>query len=517
MKMFHYPTRLHKNASNIQESVSPLTMLLLCALILNSCGAGTASTDTTAATDTVETTVPIDPATVCDLPEMDWGGEEFHVMGFENTTNTQFSTFEVWVESENGEVVNDAIYRRNVAIEDRYNVKIVETKVSTPSDNNASIKEMRQLALAGDDLYDLSYVGSEIIGTAAREGLFYDLNEQDYIDFTKEWWNPEVNARMEVEGRLFFTNSDFTLRDKNRAYILAFNKRLVDEYKLDDYFDAVRKGTWTLDMMKEGCVAVANDVNGNGEVDPDDSFGITMDSYNGGWALATGGGVQTLANKDGSYEIVINNEHTIDVLDKVLSITAVDYLGSACDEWNCKDIPETWSSFWSFSSQTFYQGRALFATVFPHSLSGMSAKCVDDYGILPFPKYDESQENYINLADRYAMLVGIPSTTATPEFSAFMLEALSAEAHNTSLPAYIEVSCKTKYTYDENSAEMLDLIFGNLYYETSMIYGISGLKTIVYDVMKAKTNNFATKYASIETSALADLDKLVEDILAVGQ
>ena len=517
MKMFH-STQNAKNISNFQKSASPLTLLLLCAIILNSCGGSTATTDTTAAdTTAAETTVPIDPATVSDLPDMDWGGEEFHIMGFENTTNTQFSTFEVWVESENGEVVNDAIYRRNVAVEERYNVKIRETKVSTANNNNASINEMRQLALAGDDIYDLSYVGSEIIGTAAREGLFYDLNEQDYLDFTKAWWNPEVNERLEVAGRLFFTNSDFTLRDKNRAYVLAFNKHLVEEYKLDNYFDAVRDGKWTLDMMKKGCVAVANDLNGNGEVNYDDTFGIVMDSFNGGWALATGCGVRTLANKDNSYEIVINNEHTVDVIDKVLSITAVDHLGSACDEWNGKDIPETWSSYWSFSSQTFYQGRALFATVFPHSLVHLSANCVDDYGILPFPKYDEAQENYINLADRYAMLVGIPSTTPTPEFSAFMLEALSAEARTTSLPAYIEVSCKTKYTYDENSAEMLDIIFGNLYYETALIYSISGLKTIVYDAMKAKANNFASSYASIESSAKADLDKLVEDILAVGE
>ena len=45
----------------------------------------------------------------------------------------------------------------------------------------------------------------------------------------------------------------------------------------------------------------------------------------------------------------------------------------------------------------------------------------------------------------------------------------------------------------------------------------SYLKTIGYDAMKAKTNNFASSYASIESSAKADLDKLVEDILAVGE
>ena len=163
----------------------------------------------------------------------------------------------------------------------------------------------------------------------------------------------------------------------------------------------------------------------------------------------------------------------------------------------------------------FYEGRALFSVTFPHSLSGLSANSVDDYGILPFPKYDESQENYTSLVNSYAMLMGIPATTTTPEFSAFMLEALSAEAHTTSLPAYLEISCKTKYTYDEDSANMLDLIFSNLYYDTALIYNISGVNTIINDVLKSKTNNFASMYAAIEGSALANLEKLVEDITAV--
>ncbi|MBE6611362.1 MAG: hypothetical protein E7632_02615 [Ruminococcaceae bacterium] len=484
---------------------------------LAACGGDTGTTDTTASTDPAETTEAIDPAEISDLPDKDWGGEEFHVFGMQNDVNTQFSTFEVAVESENGEVVNDAIFRRNVAIEDRYNVKIVETKHNANTGGDAMVSAIRKYAMAGEDLYDLAFCAIDGIGTLAREGIFYDLNELDYIDFSKAWWNPEVNERMEVEGRLFFTNNDFTLRDKNRAYILNFNKRLVDEYKLPNYFDAVRDGKWTLDMMKEGCMAVANDINSNGEVDTDDVFGITLDSYNGGWALATGGGIQTLKSTDAGYQIVINSERTIDVLDKVLSITAVDYVGSSCDEWNGKKLPETWSSYWSFSGQVFNAGRALFTGCFPHSLSSRSANSIDDYGILPFPKYDEAQDGYINLADRYAMLVGIPSTSATPDFSAFMLEALGAEAYNTSLPAYIEVSCKTKYTYDEDSADMLDIIFGNIYYETALIYGISGLKTIVYDVMKAKENNFSSKYASIESKAFSDMEKMVEDILAVGQ
>ena len=115
------------------------------------------------------------------------------------------------------------------------------------------------------------------------------------------------------------------------------------------------------------------------------------------------------------------------------------------------------------------------------------------------------------------MLMGIPSTTATPEFSAFMLEALSAEAHTTSLPAYLEISCKTKYTYDEQSAEMLDIIFDGIVFDAATAYGISGLGTtgLLYELAKGGTNDFASRYASIEAAAKADLEKLVTDIESI--
>jgi len=490
-----------------------LTLFLLSSLILNSCGGSADTTDTTASSEPIETTTAADPAKVCDLPAKDWGGEEFHVLGYENTQHAQFSNFEIWVESENGEVVNDAIYRRNTAVEDRYNVKIVQTLIPGTDVVSSTLTDMRSLALSGDDLYDLAFCGVSTIGSAAREALFYDLNTMEYLDFSKEWWNPEVNNRLEVQGRLFFTNSDFSLRDKNRAYILAFNKSLMEEYKLPDCFEAVHNGTWTLDMMRENCMAVANDVNGDGQVDYYDMFGLVLDSTNSYSALAISAGVETLANKDGSYELVINDEHTVNVIDKVLSILSEDRVSSACNDWEGETLP--FDSIWSFSGKVFNEGRALYTITFPHGLAGLSANCTDDYGIIPFPKYDEAQKDYTSLVNNYAMLMGIPASTSTPEFSAFMLEALSAESYTTSLPAYIEVSCKTKYTYDEDSAAMLDLIFDNLYYDTAIIYNISGVNTILNDVLKTKKNGFASKYASVEKRALTGLEKLVEDILAV--
>lgn len=110
-----------------------------------------------------------------------------------------------------------------------------------------------------------------------------------------------------------------------------------------------------------------------------------------------------------------------------------------------------------------------------------------------------------------AMLFAIPVTCSDPDFTGFMLEALSAASTDTTLEAYYEVSCKTKYTYDPDSAAMLDITFDGIRYEPAVIYSISGLSDIFTSLGSKQSTAFASTYASIEKSALADLDKLIED------
>ena len=113
------------------------------------------------------------------------------------------------------------------------------------------------------------------------------------------------------------------------------------------------------------------------------------------------------------------------------------------------------------------------------------------------------------------MLMGIPSTTPDPDFSGFMLEALSHASQTTSLPAYYEISCKTKYTYDKDSAEMMDIIFDGIVFEPAMVYNISGINNLLYEMAKGGTNDFASRYASVEAAAKEDIKKLIADFAAI--
>lgn len=443
-----------------------------------------------------------------DLPETDWGGRDFHVLGRVHNTYTQFNNFEVYSAGEDGEVVNDAVFRRNTTLEERYNVVISQELVDYPENT------LPKLVRAGDDTFDLAFCEIGSIGALGEQGIYYNLNDVKYIDFTKPWWNPDVNAAVAIKDKLFYTSSDFSLRDKSRAYIMTYNPDLAANYDLPDLIETVRAGKWTLDVMEEYCRIVSGDVNGDGVMNENDQYGLTMDSYNSFATFMFSAGVRMIENdKNNVPQLVLNSERTVNAVDRVMSLTCDTNIALFCDDF----MGRVAGDHWSVSGDVFNAGRALFGTCFPHSLKNKSEKCDFNFLVAPFPKYDESQEKYLTMADIFVMLFGIPASVQDPDFSGFMLEALSAASTDTTLHAYYEVSCKTKYAYNEASAEMLDLIFDGIVYDEAILFK-SGFG--LYDLFgvtlpKAKKNNFVSEYTKLESKAQKALDKLLEAVDAI--
>lgn len=491
----------------------PLLLALLLSANVISCGsqasAGTSDTDSDVTTEPESTTEPVDPASVLELPDSDFGGREFRVLGNDGDRD-QWDNFEIFSEAENGEVVNDAVFKRNRAVEERYNVKVTQITQSSGDNQDAClVPHIRQTVMAGEDLYDLAFTTISNIGMLPREGLVYDLNDVKNINFSKNWWNQDVNDTLSIDGKLFFTSSNFSLRDKSRAYILVYNKEMAKQNSLDDPISLVRENKWTIDKFSEMVTQVAVDLNGDSKVDDKDQFGIGADSYNAFETFIYGCGVTAIGKDNKDVPIpTLNSDRTVSVIEKVRSFFTLKNVTVIPDQWQGKVDYD----FWAVSSKGFKEGRILFATAFPHSLKAYSAECVNDYGIIPYPKFDEAQDKYYTYADRYCMLFCIPVSCVDPDFSGFMLEALSAEATDTSLKAYYDISCKTKYTYDADSAEMLDLTFAGIQYDLTRIYNINGLNNFLYSLASKKDNTFSSDYAKIESKALADIEKLVEDM-----
>ena len=131
-----------------------------------------------------------------------------------------------------------------------------------------------------------------------------------------------------------------------------------------------------------------------------------------------------------------------------------------------------------------------------------------DFGILPFPKYSEDQEMYLNFMANGTVATCIPVSCdfdyANEEVSA-VIEALASESYRYVSVAFYEAALKSAYNRDDLSSQMIDIICGqhdtvkstltkNFVYEYGSSLG--GMGSIFSTLMQNKNTNFASEYDS---------------------
>ncbi len=121
--------------------------LALAILAASSCGGGSAQTETTTSAETATETTAGEPAYAPTV--YDFGGETLNMFLWETPQG-------LVIESETGDVVNDAIFRRNSKVMDEFNVDIKFTVQPGSGDNYSSwINVVSSSVMAGDGEIDL--------------------------------------------------------------------------------------------------------------------------------------------------------------------------------------------------------------------------------------------------------------------------------------------------------------------------------------------------------------------------
>ena len=95
---------------------------------------------------------------------------------------------------------------------------------------------------------------------------------------TSHGGDQQAVEQLSITDKLYFVCGDILYTDDERTHMLFFNKDLIAENQLDDPYQLVKDGTWTLDRMYEMARAVAVD-NGDGEmnVTTGDTWGFIGD------------------------------------------------------------------------------------------------------------------------------------------------------------------------------------------------------------------------------------------------
>lgn len=398
-----------------------------------------------------------------------------------------------------GDVVEDAVYERNRKVEERLNCDIDYYIAVHNYDKVAA--ETRKVIQSGDSSYDLLIGGQFGLCQLAAEGLFLNALDSEYLDFGQPWWWSDYMEEISIgREKRFFVVGDYFLDMLFGARVLFFNKIIYENYFGDpnDLYAEVLNGNWIMDKMAETVRAAYHDLNGNGQNDEPDQFGyVTYLTYSSVDAFVFATDVKfTTRDEDGLIELNMVSDRAVTLAEKLLDVfyNEGSYIYPAGE-----------------NTAKFIAGQAL---LLGNSALGTTAglrDMTDDFGMVPYPKLDETQEKYGTLIHDTMNLGVFPLTTQKFRMMGAVLEALCAESYRSVIPAYYETALKVKYTRDEVSAQMIDIIHDSIRTDFIFVYyaSLNNAGMIYRTLVTAKSSDFISTYTKLEKGALSALDKLI--------
>ena len=424
----------------------------------------------------------------------DMEGYNFRIM----TRSGNAMRADQYVEEQTGDIISDAVYKRNETVKGLFNIEITNIESSTDNGSDAL-----NTILAGDDQFDIILPHSRIAFQYAIQDALVNFNEVETIDLSKEWWSKDIIDSCNINGHLYVLDGDISTHRLQYAFTMFFNKRIFEDLGLEFPYQMVKDGTWTFDAFAKLVKQGSKDLNGDGVLSQDvDQFGYyTRDWFGPIQILYTGG--QRIYNKDarGIPTITLNTPKTVEIFSKYFDLANSDDVFMRLDK-----IREE-------KEDLFPVGRAMFAD--RGLSSAQSLRSMDDeFGILPFPKFTEDDE-YATVVNGHASLLCMPVTVEDPNKTGTIIEALCAIGSRDVIPAFYDVSLKTKFARDYESEEMIDTIKNSIIYDLGYVSGGS-FQSVGFDLSRLSNPDFASYYAQKESQALNDLSNFLSSYAKLG-
>lgn len=382
-------------------------------------------------------------------------GETFTVLCREDNAWSQFQ-HEIAADEDATELVNEAVYKRNLEVEERFELEELED-YAIPGQWAVCedfINTFKNSILSASGSFDLimSQQAYMALDPSLNE-LYYNFYELPYIkdNLDAPYYYQDIIENMSINGKLYFLVGDYSLTYWEYIYVLYFNKVLAENNNVEDLYSLVREGKWTFDKMVEISKGKFTDLNGDLYPDMDDMFGYVSDIPNTVDALDAHF-VIPLTGRDENGNVVFNADQgkIVSVLEKFIEFKKSD---DTFFTYNTSDMTLDGNPV----DKIFREGRALFYHAElnrAQEFRGMET----DFGILPYPKWNEQQEGYYTQPKDHFSCAVVPIDVPNPEMSGAVLDVLSAISSEKVIPAYYDMALKDKYSRDDQSGEMLDII-----------------------------------------------------------
>ncbi len=432
-----------------------LSAALLAVLLLGtavSCGDTDTSTDVPGS-DTTDTDVQTEAVT--EIPKLPESVEQIDMNGFELKIRHQWLSWaknELDMEAADGDLFNDAIYNRNRTIEELFNCTIsVES-----SDDRLNATHVQQEVMAGDSTFDIWYVYDISILDMLQYLMPWD--DMPNIDLSQPWWNPMATDVFNIGGYTYAAAGNFSLSVLSRASGFIFNKAIYNELAYDKtLYDVVADNEWTVDKMHEICVDTYNDLNGNGQMDEGDRFGVngSFKELYARWIL--GSGIKYIDRDNNGYPTFTLPQND----------SAINKIQHIYDMFSDKRVfnPNEGTAGETAGKGSMASGTIMFDVSNMKGLEN-SRNLEVEIGFVPCPKYDAAQDRYY--APAFGAEIAVLLKTLPEdrwENIGTLMESLCYYSDTFVIPMYKEVLLKTKYARDSESEAMLDIVIDSISFE----------------------------------------------------
>ncbi|MCR5682093.1 MAG: hypothetical protein K6G29_06545 [Clostridiales bacterium] len=415
------------------------------------------------------------------IPEgTDLGGYGFRILVYDGSSSVWHDA-DFFAEELSGDVLNDAVYRRKLTVEDLLNVDIV-----TCPEAAYCYTPMYTSVQSGDDAYDAGFVGLQDSFNLAEKKMIYDLNTVDDLELDAPWWDQNCVEQLSVNHKNYQITGDISILYRKSIRVLYYNKALGANYQLNNPYTMVDEKTWTVDALTDLCSAVSEDLDGNGIFNDSDRYGLVYSGDTARIAFIASGVSYATKDENDLPVLTFYSEKTVSVWEKYADLLLNPQISA-----NCSKNP------WEYEKM-FLADQGLFCCMELHHVEGLR-EMDHDFGILPLPLFDESQDAYhvmVNFGPAAACL--IPVTNLELSRTAWVLDALGAEGKNTLTPAYYESYLKGKTTRDEESRTSLEIIFNSVLYDVGACFDWGDITHLPRELLDSESRDIASAYQKKE-------------------
>ncbi len=407
-----------------------------------------------------------------------------------------------------GDVVTDAVADRNRMVEERLGIKI-ETSILPYSLDDWG-KSFQNSVLSLSDDYDIVPGLQTKVLVPALAGCFYNLQDEKYIDLEQPWWWNAYIDELRINNKgTYFLNGDISLVSFEMMSAIIFNKQMLTDLGTtpEELYDTVLNGKWTYDRLSELGASAYRDVNGDGVRDRGDIYGYCFVTNTTSDHFAFTVGLRS-AERDanGHPVLTMNTEAWVNYFQDVLHPLFYENDGTLIT-----------GTDGNLRNNKFLNNTSLFLVDRMYVYS-ILRDYEGEYGVIPYPKLTEAQENYETLVHDATTVYCVPITASKENMDGITatLEAMCAQSFRTVVPAFYEIALKVKYQSDSQSGQCIDLIRAGIHTEFGYAYSamLSGVGALSRWIISSTSTNFASQWARVENSVdikLAELIRIYEE------